>query len=217
MTQIEWNSCIDPQKMLAFLRRSGRATDRKLRLFAVACCRSIWPVLTDPRSRTLMNTTEQFADGVVTREEWDEARRRHTHIYVGGGFAVEAAAYANAWQAAQGTPRRLEQVTMRAGRWGSRCRPEVLLRDSFGPHPFREVAIDPPLLSWNDTTVVKLAQAAYDNRLRPEGTLDNGRLAILADALEEAGCTDAEVLGHLRRPGPHVWGCWVLDPILGKS
>jgi hypothetical protein len=43
------------------------------------------------------------------------------------------------------------------------------------------------------------------------------RLPILADALEEAGCTDAEVLAHCRGPGPHVRGCWVVDLILGKE
>ena len=51
----------------------------------------------------------------------------------------------------------------------------------------------------------------------PAGTLDNTRLAVLADALEEAGCTEADILGHLRGPGPHVRGCWVVDLILGKE
>ena len=65
--------------------------------------------------------------------------------------------------------------------------------------------------------MVRLAQAAYDQRHMPGGTLDDGRLAVLADALEEAGCTDAGVLNHLRGPGPHVRGCWVIDLCLGKS
>jgi hypothetical protein len=43
------------------------------------------------------------------------------------------------------------------------------------------------------------------------------RLAVLADALEDAGCTDAEILSHCRSPGPHVRGCWVVDEILGKK
>jgi hypothetical protein len=49
------------------------------------------------------------------------------------------------------------------------------------------------------------------------GTLDNDRLAVLSDALEEAGCDDADLLDHLRSPGPHVRGCWVLDLLLGKA
>ena len=56
----------------------------------------------------------------------------------------------------------------------------------------------------------KLAEAIYEER-----AFD--RLAVLADALEEAGCTNPDILGHLRGPGPHVRGCWVLDCLLGKS
>ena len=47
--------------------------------------------------------------------------------------------------------------------------------------------------------------------------LDAGRLAVLADMLEEAGCSDADLLNHLRGPGPHVRGCWVLDLLLGRA
>jgi len=92
-----------------------------------------------------------------------------------------------------------------------------LLRDIFGPLPFRAVFVDPAWLIWNDGTVKKLAQAAYEERSLPEGTLDNARLAILADALEESGFANADFLAHLRGPGPHVRGCHVLDAILGKT
>ena len=61
-----------------------------------------------------------------------------------------------------------------------------------------------------------LALAAYDERALPGGALDNVRLSVLADALEEAGCDEA-VFGHLREKGPHVRGCWVIDLILGKE
>jgi hypothetical protein len=91
-----------------------------------------------------------------------------------------------------------------------------LLRCIFG-NPFRSITLLPVILAWNDGTVVKLAQAAYEERHLPSGTLDTGRLAVLADALEEAGCTDTDILGHLRGPGPHVRGCWAVDPCLGKS
>jgi hypothetical protein len=62
-----------------------------------------------------------------------------------------------------------------------------------------------------------LALAAYEDRSLPAGTLDPARLAILTDALEEAGCTNADILDHCRAPGPHVRGCWVVDLILGKE
>jgi hypothetical protein len=91
-----------------------------------------------------------------------------------------------------------------------------LYRCIFG-NPFRPVSLDPAILAWNDAVVVRLAQAAYKERQLPAGTLDNCRLAVLADALEEAGCTDAEALSHLRGPGPHVRGCWVVDLLFGKT
>ena len=62
-----------------------------------------------------------------------------------------------------------------------------------------------------------LAEAAYDRRHLPSGELDPARLAVLADALEEAGCTDPDLLDHLRGPGPHYRGCWVIDLLLGKQ
>jgi hypothetical protein len=65
--------------------------------------------------------------------------------------------------------------------------------------------------------VVRLAQAAYDERRLPEGTLDTGRLGILADALLDAGSTDDDLVTHLRSAGPHVRGCVAVDAILGKS
>jgi hypothetical protein len=90
-----------------------------------------------------------------------------------------------------------------------------LLRCVFG-NPFRSLAVPHSWLTWDSGTVPRLARAVYDNRT-PAGTLDNDRLAVLADALEEAGCEDAEVLGHLRGPGPHARGCWPVDGLLGET
>jgi hypothetical protein len=104
----------------------------------------------------------------------------------------------------------------RSGEWEDVVQAR-LLRDLFGPLPFRTVTIPPAIITWNDSTVVRLAQAAYEERKMPEGTLDNGRLAVLADALEEAGCTYQDILDHLRGPGPHVRGCWPVDLLLGKG
>jgi hypothetical protein len=91
------------------------------------------------------------------------------------------------------------------------------LRDLFG-NPCRPTpALLPSLLGWHGGTVPKLAQTIYEDRDQRSGHLDAGRLAVLADMLEEAGCCDAELLGHLRGPGPHVRGCFVVDAVLGKS
>jgi hypothetical protein len=96
--------------------------------------------------------------------------------------------------------------------WGlvETVKPEVacsLIRDVFNPFA---AAIPCSLLGWNGGAIPAIArhidtQRAFD------------RLPILADALEEAGCTDADVLAHCRGPGPHVRGCWVVDWILGTE
>ena len=83
------------------------------------------------------------------------------------------------------------------------------LRDIFG-NPFRPVSLDPTWLNWHDGTIRKLAQSIYDER-----AFDH--LPILADALEEAGCIDSDILAHCRHPGEHVRGCWIVDLILGKE
>lgn len=104
--------------------------------------------------------------------------------------------------------------TLGATECGVHC---ALVRDIFG-NPFRPPPrIDAAWLAGNDGTVKRLAEAAYEHRSLPDGTLDLARLAVLADALEDAGCTDAELLGHLRTKGPHVRGCFAVDAVLGKS
>ncbi len=79
----------------------------------------------------------------------------------------------------------------------------------FG-NPFRAALLNATWLQWNDNTVQKMAKAIYIKH-----AFD--RLPILADALEEAGCNNAEILDHCRSPGPHVRGCWVVDLLLGKG
>jgi hypothetical protein len=92
------------------------------------------------------------------------------------------------------------------------------LRDIFG-NPFRSAPpIDPRWLLWSDSIVKHLAEAAYTERELPSGHLDNARLGVLADALEEAGATDADILGHLRQQGAvHVRGCWTIDLLLRRE
>jgi hypothetical protein len=90
-----------------------------------------------------------------------------------------------------------------------------LLRDIIG-NPIRPLSsLAPSLLTWQDGLVRRLAEEAYDKRQLPAGTLDPDRLAVLADALEEAGA-DAELVEHLRGPGAHYRGCHALDFLLDK-
>ncbi|MBL8794488.1 MAG: hypothetical protein JNM56_11325 [Planctomycetia bacterium] len=80
------------------------------------------------------------------------------------------------------------------------------MREIFG-NPFRPVPVDP---TWRTPTAIAIAQAIYDER-----AFD--RLPILADALEDAGCTHVDLLNHCRQPGEHVRGCWAVDLVLGRE
>ena len=208
MTEANWLACADPQKMLAFLR--GKASERKLRLFAAACCRRSWPLLTDARSRKAVEVAERYADGMV-----NERGLRFAFSCAADAFAYAASAHTADAQAAAGAA---NAAHPEAGYYARYVTPRKEhpgpLRDLFGPLPFRPVTVSP---GWQTPQVVAQAQAAYDERELPAGTLDPTRLAVLADALEEAGCTDQTVLEHLRGAGPHVRGCWAVDLLLGKE
>jgi hypothetical protein len=84
-----------------------------------------------------------------------------------------------------------------------------LLREVVG-NPFRGAAVDPAWTAWHNGVVASMARTIYEERRFAD-------LPILADALEDAGCTDAEVLAHCRNDGEHVRGCWVVDLLLGKE
>lgn len=84
-----------------------------------------------------------------------------------------------------------------------------LLRDIWG-NPFRSVTLDPSWLTWNNNCVVRIAEGIYADRAF-------NHLPILADALEDAGCIDQQILTHLRGPGNHVRGCFAVDLCLGKT
>jgi hypothetical protein len=81
-----------------------------------------------------------------------------------------------------------------------------LVRDVVG-NPFRRTTVE---LAWRTPTVLSLSRGIYEER-----AFD--RCAILADALEDAGCDNADVLGHLRTGGPHVRGCWAVDLLLERE
>jgi hypothetical protein len=125
-----------------------------------------------------------------------------------------------AWQAADAVAhhrrRGDEDLPDREAACREKAEQSALLRDIIGD-PFRPPPLlAPSLLDW-DGIILQLAQAAYEHRTLPSGYLDPARLAVLSDALEEAGCTDADLLTHLRSPGPHVRGCWAVDLLLAKS
>ena len=236
MTESEWLACTDPQKMLGHL--GERASERKLRLFACACCRRIWHLLKDRRSREAVEAVGRFADGLAPAEERAtanfaalQAAEAAARAYDEGPprlrEAAAAEAAADAALAAVGPVHLIHAVVedaVDAARLSElhpaddplgaieRAAQAALLCDLFSP--FRPVTIAPACLT---PQVVALAQAAYEQRELPAGTLDLARLAVVADALEDAGCDQADLLGHLRGPGPHVRGCWAVDLLLGKE
>ena len=208
MNEAEWLACADPQKMLAFLR--GKASERKLRLLACACCRRGWPLLADERSRQAVEVAEQYADGIVNGRGL-----RFAFSCAADAFAYAAPTHTADAQAAAGAA---NAARPEAGYYARYVTPRKEhpgpLRDLFGPLPFRPVTVSP---GWQTPQVVAQAQAAYDERELPAGTLNITRLAVLADALEDAGCDQADLLAHLRGTGLHVRGCWAVDLLLGKS
>jgi hypothetical protein len=231
MTEKEWLATIDPDPMLRLLFQH-KASDRKLRLFAAACCRHVWSWLTDERSQKAVEVAERFADNRATKKERRgkttrrELRAASEQAYVwrlydalprSSTFAAMAACNAvsildraaaglashDARAAANCNNRGHEERMWQAGE----------VRDIFG-NPFRPVTFDP---AWRTTTTMNLAAAVYEDRHMPSGLFDNHRLDILADALEDAGCDNADILGHLRNGGEHVRGCHVIDLIRGKQ
>jgi hypothetical protein len=219
--------------------RERRARARKLRLFACACCRRVWRHLADTRSRGAVLVAERYADGLADESErWDalaeEALGAPTWQAVRAARsawcclapdecalaaypdAIESAAWATACPDEMSN---FSTSTDPAGfpNYAAERRAQVpLLRCIFG-NPIRQVEANPTWTAWNAGAVGSLAQAAYDKRDPGQGFLDAARLLVLADALEDAGCTNAEMLGHLRGPGPHARGCWVIDVLTGKA
>ena len=167
MTEAEWNSCDDTQKMLVFLRTSCVRTDRKSRLFGANCVQWLRNSVEAPAGRGAVGVAKAAAGRISE----DEIRRVLFPCAL--GMAAQVA----------------------------------FLRDVYGPLPFRSVIVAP---SWRTSAVVAMATAIYNDR-------DFVVMPVLADALEEAGCGDPEILGHLRQGQGHVRGCWALDLGLGKE
>jgi hypothetical protein len=220
MTEAQWVQCGDPAAMLWSLR--DNISERKLRLFGCACCRTVWHLLGGRQYRKIVQVAERYADGQATAQALAKARREAYYVPIKGWKGAERAAQAAthhlAWPTLSVSDFREVLLCVREASVHddtdavdrADCSPlHTLLRDIVG-NPFRPVVRDPGWLSWNGGVVPNLAQAIYEER-----AFD--RLPILGDALEDAGCADADVLTHCRSGGEHVRGCWVVDVILGKG
>jgi len=221
MTEAEWNECEDQAKMLEFLWNPGRSTDRKARLLCTAFFRQVWDQLPSETHRQVIELGERFADGLARASELYPVRDA---LQQQKEKAVEEQDFEQAvWHLYCETPVTEIVWSFSQGRvkvfrlWTVKPQGCAIIRDIFGPLPFRKVIVDPAWLAWNNETVRRLAEAAYAQRTLPAGTLDGVRLAVLADALEEAGCSSQEILEHLRGPKAHVRGCWAIDLLTGRK
>jgi hypothetical protein len=214
MTEQDWLTVDIIESMIEQIE-DHKDFNRKIRLFACACCRQVWHLLTDERSRNAVLIAEAYADGKATVEKLQKASLQAwaaTALAVAirtGSMTAEAARAAatvtTKTASEVATTRTAAFVALKAGK----IIQADLFRDIFG-NPFHPIILDPYWFTWNDRTIPRLAQAIYDDR-----AFD--RLPILADALEEAGCTDAAILDHCRQSGVHARGCWLVDLLLGKS
>jgi hypothetical protein len=235
MNEQEWLTCADPERMARYLATRASTTRRKLGLFACGCCRSIWRLLTDERSRRAVEVAEQLVDGRVPDADLSAVR----HDAAASARAALGPVWEKAAQAADGA---LRVVWLGASPWAAaleaakgagldalsggweqgvaweaqqvaeeataleRRRQCDLLRDLFG-NPFRPAPFDPTWLEHGCGLVGRIARGIYDERRFED-------LPILHDALIEAGCVETEVLAHCRGNGPHVRGCWAVDGLL---
>jgi hypothetical protein len=229
MTEEEWLAASDPTPMLEFLREN--ASERKLRLSDCACGWHLEPWFPAPNVRKAIERAERYADGKLaksTLRKWDLK-------VCDSAEAVYQMANSDpkAWMASHVVHLAClshDMPHLRCGlswlelgyqklffgpeadffppEWLQEAKRLALssINDIFG-NPFRPITIEPNCLT---STVLAIAKGIYD-----EKAFD--RMPILADALQDAGCENEDILNHCRGEGVHVRGCWLVDLILGKA
>jgi hypothetical protein len=220
MTESEWRKCKEPSSMMDCLGvERDEGWNRQLLLLRLACCRRIEHLLPNKQCKAVLKALERYIEGRCTAEQLAKAKWIAHESYFGqtrqprlraraNGLAVSALITCGdslfhtmgtaQTAAAEATGRAVIEIEEEKGQ-------SDLVRDIFG-NPFQPVTMDS---SWQTSTVVALAKAIYK-----EEAFD--RMPILADALEDAGCTNTDILNHCRQPGVHVRGCWVLDTVLAR-
>jgi hypothetical protein len=259
MNEATWLAFDDPRAMLGHLCERPRSampgpfhgqriSDRKLRLFACACCRLVWPLLTDPRSRRAVGVAEWYADGKAgdqdlygalqdahdawvrqrpnlwsdedsldARDAWHRQRQNFCVALI--PWCACAPAIGNEYGSTFFDGLKNGNVSLSAQAALLRCVAGNPWRPVTLPiHCRCEEGVPTPGIDWvrclrcgepvrcpwldaNGHAALRLARAAYDERL-PHGLLDPDRLAVLADALSDAGCEEESLLRHLRGEVP---------------
>ena len=243
MNEAQWLSSTDPQVMLEHYTLSLHPfpqpgpSDRKLRLFACA-----WWSMFQPHEEVHCNRAQDVEHGY---RDWqsmlDDCKRdpdcggdwlRQWDALAPTAAALLRDVFGNpfrplaVWDRRRGQPEYgcwiptvlslaqaayEERLVEKCGRCGGKGRltvtDEEQLRQDRSRHKYTML---PPRKKLKCPT-------CHGTGTTPTAHLDPDRVAVLADALEEAGCTEDGLLGHLRGPGPHVRGCWALDLVLGKE
>lgn len=221
MTEVEWTTSNKARKMLQSIMNNPIISNRKLRLFACACVRSVWDLLENEKSRYAVQMSEKFADGLISSEELEKARHEAQQLcsYVTANALKTDAEKANvvAWIAyfctRQTWGSAYQAALIEAWNPGKSVQAN-LLRDIMG-NPLHPTEINSKYIT---PTVTSLAISAYNKRDTQTGHLDRSRLSILADALEDQGDNILyPLICHLRNPEKHVRGCWALDTVLRKK
>ena len=228
MNHAKWQDSADPYLMLQHLERSCYSVGR-LRLAACACCRVVWGLITDRRSRRAVKVAEWLADGRASKAEithaleeakeaaeWaetrpaNEAAQAALRALAGPSFADVArhVTWLAAWRRTLALPGpcRWQQVWPAACQVAERRLCSLIRRFFPSPNPL------PARPAW----------LACGHRIAPglARTIAEGQfelLPILADVFEEAGCDSGEVLAHLRWPGRHAAGCWLVRLVLREE
>ena len=217
MTEEEWEVHRGPKHIIKELEKQKILTSRKTRLFACSCYRLIWDQIHLASIKLFVELAEARADRQIKQTDLQKYRTPQ-------GKPIRNSAdehlrfYAHEILQPRVNPSNIALTTRVAGElkkynldmlneWEDCPEQANLLRDIFG-NPFRSIDFDP---TWRAATAVGLAQTMYDAR-------NFHAMPILADALQDAGCEDATILGHCRDENNlHVRGCWVVDLILGKA
>jgi hypothetical protein len=222
MTEAEWYACTETRPLLD--RAWDQTSERKLRLFAAAVARSLGVESLNPACLLALEQAESYADGSGC---WDDLRAATTDAYT-----VWTALQSQHWgrhydriptltaSALTAFLANDDPVRAVAADWAglhpfNKAATEPLeraagiVRDLFD-YPDRRIGCDPAWLNWRGCLLWSMAEEIYEQRRFED-------LPILADALEETGCTESVLLAHLRQAGQHHRGCWALDLLLDRE
>jgi len=241
MTEEEWLVTTNTAEMYWWIRPEQakywdhlpKMTRRLGSLYAVACVRATPQAGSQPFLFSAAEVVEGAADSGV----WTEVNRlcREVELRLEGGADIESPQYGWEFAALRLTQDNIAMYAMHVPHFlaraleGSEDLPTLrkayadLLRDIAG-NPFRgsrgcqfnkrkrkpqrEPIFRP---EWRTDTVMSVARTMYDSR-------EFSAMPILADALQDAGCEQPDILSHCRDTSlKHVRGCWVVDLILEKS